>query len=185
VSKYAEQGKMCSECGHPTGDHHTKCKSCRATVRVCVACGVRFKGTLRRCQALGCRRSGERVKDARRRRSVWESDEEFFARRTEPGPNGCIHWIGSRDQSGYGALGSGNGSAHRWAYTVFKGPIPAGQTIHHKCANRLCVNPDHLEQATHRENVGEMFARKAYEARITELETQLEEAHQRIKELEQ
>ena len=46
-------------------------------------------------------------------------------------------------------------------------------TVHHKCANRACCNPEHLELATNRENVAEMFARKAYEARIAELEEEV------------
>lgn len=34
-----------------------------------------------------------------------------------------------------------------------------------------CVNPDHLQQATHRENIGEMIARNDYVRRIVELES--------------
>ena len=34
--------------------------------------------------------------------------------------------------------------AHRWYYTQAFGPIPEGLEIHHKCRNKLCVNPEHL-----------------------------------------
>ncbi len=35
-------------------------------------------------------------------------------------------------------------SAHRVAYTVWKGPIPEGQVLTHLCGNLQCVNPSHL-----------------------------------------
>jgi hypothetical protein len=37
----------------------------------------------------------------------------------------------------------------------------------------MCVNPSHLQAATHVENIAEMKARKSYEARIAELEQAL------------
>jgi heme oxygenase len=49
------------------------------------------------------------------------------------------------------------------------------QAAHHACANTTCVNPDHLQPVTHRENIAEMMARKAYVARIRELEAALTE----------
>lgn len=44
---------------------------------------------------------------------------------------------------------------------------------HHKCGNSRCVNPEHLQPVTHRENVAEMMARTSLEARIEELEQAL------------
>jgi hypothetical protein len=43
------------------------------------------------------------------------------------------------------------------------------------CANSACVNPDHLQPVTHRENVAEMMARQSLLARIRELEARLAE----------
>jgi hypothetical protein len=34
-----------------------------------------------------------------------------------------------------------------------KGPIPEGLEIDHLCRVQLCVNPEHLEAVTHRENM--------------------------------
>lgn len=43
--------------------------------------------------------------------------------------------------------------AHRIAYTIVKGPIPEGLSLDHTCDVKACVNPNHLEPVTHRENI--------------------------------
>jgi hypothetical protein len=43
--------------------------------------------------------------------------------------------------------------AHRSVYVHLRGPIPPGMTIDHLCRNRSCVNPDHLEVVSLKENV--------------------------------
>ncbi len=48
--------------------------------------------------------------------------------------------------------GNRNVLGHRWSYNRFKGPIPEGMELDHLCRNRLCVNPNHLEPVTSREN---------------------------------
>lgn len=52
--------------------------------------------------------------------------------------------------------------AHRISYEHFTGPIPAGLHLDHLCRNRACVNPEHCEPVTCRENVrrGEGIAAK-------------------------
>lgn len=68
---------------------------------------------------------------------------------------GCWEWIGCIDTSGYGRLSWQKRLqlAHRVMYELRKGPIPAGLTLDHLCRNPSCVNPEHLEPVTHRENV--------------------------------
>jgi hypothetical protein len=42
--------------------------------------------------------------------------------------------------------------AHRAFYDLLVGPIPEGLTLDHLCRNTPCVNPEHLEPVTQREN---------------------------------
>lgn len=78
--------------------------------------------------------------------------------------NGC--WIWQRSFNGdYGAKWNGTGMAlaHRVYYERHKGPIPQGLHIDHLCGVKACVNPDHLEAVTQREN-----NRRSRSAKITE-----------------
>ena len=72
--------------------------------------------------------------------------------------SGCWLWIGAIKSNGYGVIrngarGTGYSYAHRYAYIAFRGLIPAGAQIDHLCRLRCCVNPDHLEPVSCRENL--------------------------------
>lgn len=64
---------------------------------------------------------------------------------------------------------------HRKVAVTINDEDLTNKTVHHKCAERLCLNPSHLEVITQRENTGEMFARKFYEAHIKELSRFIQE----------
>lgn len=55
--------------------------------------------------------------------------------------------------SGIGPTGRLGTFAHRASYMAFKGRIPEGLQVDHKCRNTHCINPDHLRPLTQRDNV--------------------------------
>ena len=74
----------------------------------------------------------------------------------EPEPNsGCWLWIGCRNSKGYGMISVGGTMlvAARVVYEHTRGPIPPGLELDHLCRTPPCVNPDHVEPVTHRENM--------------------------------
>lgn len=66
----------------------------------------------------------------------------------------CWNWTANKSPKGYGQfkIAARNVPAHRMAYELFVGPVPAGLVVDHLCRNRGCVRPDHLEPVTSREN---------------------------------
>ena len=78
-------------------------------------------------------------------------------------PDGCWIWQHYCTKDGHGAVGSCSRRlyAHRFVYELHKGQIPVGVECHHRCGNKACVNPNHLELLTklehcarHREDHG-------------------------------
>ena len=71
-----------------------------------------------------------------------------------PEPNtSCLLFTGNQTRDGYGRF-SVNGKtsyAHRFAYWRHWGVIPKPE-IHHKCRNKLCCNPEHLQAVTREEH---------------------------------
>jgi hypothetical protein len=65
--------------------------------------------------------------------------------------NGCWLWLGAISKNGYGSV---NGmSAHRMMYILKVGPVPEGLDLDHLCRVRRCVNPEHLDPVTRKENL--------------------------------
>ena len=63
---------------------------------------------------------------------------------------GCWVWQRACQRNGYGKLWRDGKLrlAHRCYFEDANGTIPDGMSLHHTCANRSCVNPDHLEVVT-------------------------------------
>jgi hypothetical protein len=83
---------------------------------------------------------------------------------------GCWLWVSSAGRHGYGVFRDTRPTpnvtvtAHRMAWSLFRGPIPTGLWVLHTCESayppgdityRRCVNPDHLKVGTVLENNGD------------------------------
>jgi hypothetical protein len=70
---------------------------------------------------------------------------------------GCWVWTGRSNRQQYGEFVYGDDVlAHRVAYRLYVGPIPAGMCILHRCDNPSCVNPGHLSVGTRVQNLEDM-----------------------------
>ena|SRR3990172_4780002 len=69
--------------------------------------------------------------------------------------NTCWLWKAYKNKYGYGCLSylGKNTGAHVVAYILFRGHIPEGLQIDHLCRVKHCVNPEHLEVVTLKENI--------------------------------
>ena len=69
--------------------------------------------------------------------------------------DGCWLWKGFVGKNGYGQFTENSKTilAHRWSYENSYGKIRKDREIDHLCRNRGCVNPNHLEAVTCKENI--------------------------------
>lgn len=96
-----------------------------------------------------------------------EQTKERFWSKVEK-TDSCWNWTGSL-RNGYG-LFRFNGkiqSAHRVSFELIKGKIPKGLELDHLCRNPSCVNSDHLEPVTGKENNARSDSLPAKNARKT------------------
>lgn len=85
--------------------------------------------------------------------------DRFFEKIRLNEETGCIEWTAGTNGVGYGTLkvktdeGYKHKYAHRWFYEYHRGEIPEGLHLDHLCRNTLCVNHEHLEAVTPKENL--------------------------------
>lgn len=88
-----------------------------------------------------------------------------FARCLAGTKTGCWEWTASKDKKGYGWFWAGYKrgimQAHRYSYIKFNGKLDR-LIVDHLCRNASCVNPNHLEAVTRRENIARGNAKSAH-----------------------
>lgn len=111
--------------------------------------------------------------------------ERFWRQVAKGADNECWPWTSRSKIAGYGVIGLGGRAAkkqlaHRVAWLLTHGSIPEmegyhGAVVRHKCANRLCCNPAHLEIGTQADNVKDMWANRGTprgNAKLTEAQVE-------------
>lgn len=113
------------------------------------------------------------------RANRWKSItiEDRLWGRTIQVESGCHEFQGRRVGHGYGQLMHDGRYqvAHRVAYQLTKGPIPAGLIVMHSCDNPPCCNPAHLLLGTQADNMRDKKERgraargeRSHAAKVTE-----------------
>lgn len=76
--------------------------------------------------------------------------------------NNCYEVINRKPYTtGYYQITNGRNRklAHRHIYEECFGEIPKGMVVRHKCDNKSCINPEHLELGTLAENIQDKVKR--------------------------
>ena len=147
----------------------------------CRVCGVIFTpsaDSVGTACSIGCdkkRRSAPR-RDLQRAWAAQDAAEFFRLLRyySSQGDGGCWNWprLAAAGYA-YQTFGGQARPLYRVALEMRLGRELGVDQAHHTCANRACVNPDHVQAVRQRENVAEMKQRNVYLARIAELESEL------------
>ena len=90
---------------------------------------------------------------------LYQDTHRFWSRVLISDPNECWVWTGSRRGDSYGQLyiGGKHRATHRVAHylaTLCWPPV-----VRHRCDNRVCCNPHHLEGGTQTDNMRDVVER--------------------------
>lgn len=146
---------------------------------ICVMCGSRNRSRL---QVYCSRECGNRDRRSFLRRAIEDGDDwpgviQAIKKDCLIDSNGCWLWKRKRSKGYPNIQIAGRDTAvHRISLRAkLNGADLGSDSAHHICAVEICVNPDHLQKVSDRENIAEMLARQFYLKRIRELESALRE----------
>lgn len=150
--------RKCSKCKEIKTEEHFRSSSF-AYCRVCSSAydKARYRANLDAQRERG-RSYYMRTRVLTGRRTVLDRFEEWYEPVTE---TGCWIWLGVLTEQGYGKarLKGKQIGAHRLSWMKYRGSIPDGMFICHKCDNPLCVNPDHLFLGAQADNSNDKVAK--------------------------
>ena len=100
------------------------------------------------------------------RKKITDYAAHFWTRVRCGAPDQCWEWTGAVLHSGHGYCWNGKRTlhAHRYAYEISKGAIPAGLLVCHACDNPKCCNPSHLWLGTQKDNMHDCIAKGRHSA---------------------
>src|SRR5262249_13003216 len=86
---------------------------------------------------------------------ITTADVFRFIKFIRPQSNGCWFWAGTKDKKGYAKFWYDGATRRgaRFSFTVFKYELPIGYEPDHLCKIHQCVNPEHLDGVTKKENL--------------------------------
>lgn len=89
-----------------------------------------------------------------------EADKKRFYSFIQVTPS-CWNWLGGINSRGYGVFWFDRSTwrAHRFSYRFYNGECPQELLVRHKCDNPVCVNPEHLEIGTAKDNTQDAVSR--------------------------
>ena len=93
-------------------------------------------------------------------------ESKFWNKGNKKTETDCWEWTAGLDKDGYGSFRGGK--PHRVSFEIYhKRKILTGMCILHNCDNRRCVNPNHLREGTHKENMEDKLKRSRCSSKLT------------------
>jgi HNH endonuclease len=101
----------------------------------------------------------DRGRSGRRRSELERLIDRTVLGPTHPELGTCWSFTGTATP--YGRIAKAQDTyTHRLGWKLLRGPIPEDKELHHRCGVYACWNPDHLQIASHAENLA--FSRKSH-----------------------